>query len=536
MAEPTTFVQQMGQVKDFLAGLTPRQKLLLVGGAAIVVATLFLFVQLGQGSEMKSLYTGMEPTEAQALVSRLAAKNVDAKLTPDGTGVQVPADKIDAARLEVASQSSPRSGRMGFELFDKNNWATTDFDERVNYQRALEGELERTIATMNGVDAVRVHITMPTESLFADKEQSAKAAVTLKLKSGRITPSMQQSIARLLSSSVDKLAPESVTVVDANTNRAVQLQQTGMDTDGLSMNDSLAQRVEKTLEPVIGADHVRASVQVQFENSNAEENQEVYEPNSAVAVSVQRSEEGNGIAQMGGPVGTASNLPSKNGKAAVTKTDPSQSFSRSENSTFVVNKLVRHTVRPAGGVRRLTAAVLVDDAITYAQKSGQQTEERQKRSPEQMRQIEELAKAAIGFDATRGDTITVQNISFLSLPPEAPVPPTRTERVRKVVNDYSSALRIFSLVALFALVYALVLRPVKRQLVSSFDSARLLNARSAKNALAAQAAEEDLLTAPEPEPEMKRSAQLRKQLAQKVREQPAAAAQLVQTWLREEQR
>ncbi|HVP63404.1 MAG TPA: flagellar basal-body MS-ring/collar protein FliF [candidate division Zixibacteria bacterium] len=536
MAQAITLSQQAAQLKDFVAGLSGRQKLALAGGAAVVATTLFLFVQFSQDPETKLLYSGMRPDEAQALVAQLNAKNIGAKLSADGTGVQVPADKLDAARLDIASHPTPRSGRMGFELFDKNSWAASDFDEHVTYQRALEGELERTIAGMNGVEAVRVHLTMASESLFADKEQNAKAAVIIKLNSGLITPTMQASIARLVSSSVDKLAPESVTVVDANTNRALQLQQQpGAEIDALSMNDVLAQRVEKTLEPIVGLDHVRASVEVQFENANTEESQEVYEPNSAVAISVQRTEETTGAAQMGGTVGTASNLPNKNGAVPATRTESTQSSSRSENSTFVVNKLTRHTVHPAGGIRRISAAILVDDAVVTAQKNGAQVAETRKRSPEQMKQVEELAKASIGFDAARGDTITVQNISFLSLPPEQPLPPTRAERARKIVNDYSSAVRILVLIVLFGIAYLLVLRPVKKQIIAAFDRTKELSSRSARSVPAAEQ-EDELLVAPEPEPEMKRTAQLRKQLAQKVREQPAAAAQLVQSWLREDQR
>ena len=163
--------------------------------------------------------TGMEPADAQALAGRLAAKNISYQITPDGKTVSVPGDKLDSSRLEVASEGMPHSGRLGFELFDKLNWGQTEFDEKVNYQRALEGELERTIQTLRDVESVRVHLVMPTESVFLDREREAKASVILRLRSGQLSEETQRSIASLVSGAVDKLSPQNVTITDADTNQ-----------------------------------------------------------------------------------------------------------------------------------------------------------------------------------------------------------------------------------------------------------------------------------------------------------------------------
>jgi hypothetical protein len=150
--------------------------------------------------------------------ARLAGKNIPHQISPDGGSLLVPEDKLDASRLETAAAGLPRSARLGFELFDTPNWAGSDFTEKVNYQRALEGELERTLGTLSEVEAVRVHLVMPQESLFTEQEHDAKAAVILKTRSGRLSEQAQQAIPQLVASAVDRLRPENVTVVDADSN------------------------------------------------------------------------------------------------------------------------------------------------------------------------------------------------------------------------------------------------------------------------------------------------------------------------------
>ncbi|MGC1489833.1 MAG: hypothetical protein WA798_00570, partial [Candidatus Acidiferrum sp.] len=149
------------QIIAFLKGLSAGQRITLVASVLLVSAILWLFVYLLGGGDYKTLYTGMAPADAQALAQRLGAQNISYQLSSDGTAVLVRSDQLDRARLEAASQGPLASGRMGFELFDKPNWSGSDFSEKVNYQRALEAELERTISTMNGVEAVRVHLVLP---------------------------------------------------------------------------------------------------------------------------------------------------------------------------------------------------------------------------------------------------------------------------------------------------------------------------------------------------------------------------------------
>jgi flagellar M-ring protein FliF len=161
--------QVQKQVTDFLTGLSVKQRLLLIGAAVLTVGVLAAFAHLISTPDYVPLMTGMEPSDAQALGAKLAAKNISYQIAPDGKSVNVPSDKLDSSRMEVASDGMPHSGRLGFELFDKMNWGQTDFDEKVNYQRALEGELERSIQTLRDVDSVRVHLVMSTDSVFLDR-------------------------------------------------------------------------------------------------------------------------------------------------------------------------------------------------------------------------------------------------------------------------------------------------------------------------------------------------------------------------------
>ncbi|HWR36674.1 MAG TPA: flagellar basal-body MS-ring/collar protein FliF [Clostridia bacterium] len=529
----------LAQLGEFGKSLSMRQRMLLGGGAVLVGLTLFVFVRLIGKPEMKPLYSGMNPAEAQALGARLGEKNVRFEMSPDGTSVSVPADQLDASRLELAQQGMPHSGRLGFELFDKPNWGGSDFSEKVNYQRALEGELERTIQTMSDVEAVRVHLVMPASSVFTEREREAKAAVILKLRSGRLPETSQLGIARLVASSVDKLKAENVTVVDADTNRPLNAEALAGVSAGMQLDEQLAARLVKTLEPVVGAQRVRASVKLEYDLSTSEESQESYDPSSAVALTMQRSEERSGTGTTSGVAGTASNVPSATGTAAKVGNDEGSQSSKSESGTYAVNRITKHTMLPAGRLKRIATALLVDDIVELKDENGKRSENRRKRTNDEMKQIEDLAKAAIGFDESRGDVVSVQNLSFQSMPLEVPPAPSAHQKVRTILNNWSPALRYASLASLFLMMYLLMLRPLKKQLMTSF---RELPARMAAAKIAAKtgqatnviSAETDgeLLDTSAPA-EVKRVAALKRQLTERVKAEPAATSRLVQTWIRE---
>ena len=545
MNENFSFEQVIGQARQFFAGLTMRQQALLAGGAVLVAATLYVFVELIGKPDYKTLYSGMSPADAQEITASLAARKIPFEQSPDGASILVPADKLDSARLELASQPMPRSGRLGFELFDKPNWAGSDFSEKVNYQRALEAELERTLATLSEVEAVRVHLVMPEDSLYSERDRSAKASVMVKLRRGSLPQQEDMAIRQLVAGAVDRLSVENVVVVDADTNMPLNRFGGGNGAGEASeIDQELAKRVVATLEPVVGAASVRASVHVEYDLSSGEETQETYDGASAVPLSMTRDEESLGSGSLGGVPGTSSNLP--NAKVSPpAKADSQTQSSKSESSTYGVNKLIRHTIQPAGQIKRIAAALLVDDAVELQQKNNQRSAARRKRTADEMKQIEGLAAAALGIDAKRGDLLAVENLSFQNLEQDAPLPPTLLDKTQRNLRQWTWLLRYLALACLFGGVYLLVLRPVKKQVLTAL---RELPARPATRLLATgevQAAGlsggrregslPDVLGVAETEdnPALKKLSVLKNHLVEKVKTEPAGASQLVQNWLRE---
>ena len=538
MSESKSFGQVAGQLREFASSLTSRQRMLLGGGAVLVAVVLFTFVHLLSKPEMTALYSNMEPADAQSLGQRLTLKNIRYQLSPDGKSVLVPADQLDTARLEIASSGAPHSGRLGFELFDKTNWAASDFDDKVNYQRALEGELERTIQSMSDVEAARVHLAIPPDSIYSGQDRQAKAGVILKLKDHHLSAAMRLAVQRLVSSAVDKLDAQSVTVVDAETSEPSNAASPQSANAERSSEEVLADRLVRTLEPVIGADHIRATVHAEFDPSTVEEQQESYDPEKTVALTMQRTEETNGASQPGGAAGTASNVPSGGIPVKALSSD-NLAQSKSENGTYAVNKLVRHSTQPAGRLKRLAVAVLVDDAYTPGSKSSP----RQKRSPEELKSIEDLAKASVGFDATRGDILTVQNISFQTVPVDVPPPPTRMQKMHTLLLDWSSYFRIASLLLIFGATYLFILRPVKKQLLRALasgqpDNNRRLASGSGKTASPALLEDDELSeTVPGADPrERPQLVKLRDDISTRVKHEPLSASRLVQGWIKDDNR
>jgi flagellar M-ring protein FliF len=528
----------MVRVKSFWASRNQQQRIYLAVGLAVTLGVAAFFFKMLATPVYKPLMTGLEPGDAQQIASQLTAKKIPYQIGADGTSITVPADQVDAARLEVASHDLTHSGRIGFEIFDKVSWGQTEFDEKVNYQRALEGELERTIQTIGNVKSARVHLVMATDSVFVDRERGAKASVTLHLKSGSLTRAEISEISRLVAAAVDELKPGDVVIIDADSNRSLGSSTPDDTNDGLE--HELTRRLIATLAPVVGADRMRATVNVEYETGSSEESQEKYDPAVSVTLNMQRSEETTGPdAGVGGVPGTSSNVaaakptvPAKPGTPPtivppVTISKELGEASKTESATYGVNKTTRHVIDPAGAIRRLTAAVLVDDAVDRKQEKGKWVETHHKRTPEELKLISELAQAAIGFNSTRGDVISVQNLSFDRGPAPVDVPPpTFLDKARKGVNDYSSVVRYAGLVVLFMLVYMLMLRPIQKRALA---------------ALPPSSPEAKALAPPETEANSEvaaamslRTQVLKKQLADFVKAEPESSTNAVRAWLREE--
>lgn len=518
------------QTKQFWASRSRSQRMFLLGGGAATVLVVALFVKLIGTPDYKPLFSGLDPDDAQTLSAQLDAQGIPHQTSADGKTISVPADKLDAARMQTASQGAPHSGRMGFELFDKMSWGQTEFDEKVTYQRALEGELERSIATLADVQSARVHLVMPTDSVFLDRERGAKASVVLKLRRGDLSKSTVLAISRLVAGAVDELKPEDVSIVDADTDRALGLGHDGSD-NGDGEGSVLSERLISTLGPVVGADKIRASVNVDYDQGTTEESQEKYDPAVSAVLSMQKSEDAaGGSAVPAGVPGTSSNLATDKTKTASASPGNQQS-SKTESDQYGVNKTIVHTVTPAGRVARITAAILVDDAVVKTVTKGKATFTHRKRTPEELDKIRELAQAAIGFDAKRGDTMSVQNLPFDNDAAEADLPaPTWSTQVQKTVSDYSSLIRPVSLLALFVLAYLFVVRPVQKHALRPGQAI----AGAAAQLPAADVEELPSGVSRELSAGAARASHLKNQTADLIRQKPQQTAKALQAWLREE--
>jgi flagellar M-ring protein FliF len=528
------------QILAFLKGLTNRQRLVLGGSVVLVAVTLLIFVRLLSAGDYKPLYSGMAPADAQALAQRLVAENIAYQVTPDGTAVLVRGDQLDRARVATAAQGPLSSGRMGFELFDKPNWSGSDFSEKVNYQRALEAELERTIQSMSGVEAVRVHLVLPRESLFTDRERPAKAAVVLKLRGTRLTDAICTSVANLVSSAWDDLSPANVTVVTTDG----QMPTAGRGHSGVSLagnqelEATLAEKIVQTLGPVVGSEHVKSSITIDYDQTSGESMQELYDPASTAVLTSQTSDETVGDLTPGGIPGTASNTPGAAGTSSVAaqaKTATTSQGIRSETKTFAVSRTTHRVLEPAGRISRVATAILVDDVIESKTENGKTQETRRKRTAEEMKQIEALSKAAVGFDAKRGDQLSLQNIAFLVPTIDLPAVPGKIQKIENYAQRWIGLLRYVGLLLLFAMVYLLILRPVKNQMVHILagPGMAMAGAGGPGTAAALNSGVSRALPAGDGHSEVSEAVALKKDLVARVTQDPDAAGRVIQTWMRE---
>ena len=375
----------------------------------------------------------------------------------------------------------------------------------------------------------------------------------LKLRGGsRIPDTVVAGIARLVSSAVDNLPPENVTVVDADTGAPLQVHGAQSGAAGSStLETDLAQRLIETLTPIVGEGGIKASVSVERDPTSGESTQEVYDPNGSVVLTSQVSQEQGANASPAGVPGTASNVPRASGAQAATATAATTTNTatlQNENKTFAVSKTVRRLVEPAGRIKRMSVALLIDDALVETpDKSGKMQETRRKRTPDELKQIQYVAAAAVGLDTTRGDVIAVQNFSFQALPVEQPARPTAVERIQTLLQRWIVALRYLGLVIIFAVVYFIVLSPIKRQLIQAIRAVKVdpvTVALAAKTRASLEghpcapccvaektlALEEEL---DETSSDVKRVVMLKRDLVDKVKKEPGSSSRLLQNWIRQ---
>ncbi|MGM0424105.1 MAG: flagellar basal-body MS-ring/collar protein FliF [Thermodesulfobacteriota bacterium] len=404
------------KIQELWGKSTVPQRILLGGVLGSLLLVFVLLLYWLNRPEFEVLYSDLSQEDASQVVEELKEQGVNYKLENQGKTILVPADQVYELRLEVAGEDLMQESGAGLELFQETQIGQTDFVQEVNYQRALQGELSRTISGMPEVQGARVHLVMPEESLFIEERTPATASVMLSLKSGReLDEGQVQGIVNLVSTAVEGLDKENITVADSSGNLLSQPTD-GESVQGLTNNqleyktkleNVLQQRIERMLGPVIGQGRVMARVNAEVDFSQREIFQENFDPDSQVVRSEQKSRE-----QSSGTAGAEEETPAgpeyQEGEQGGTRTTQESSSTQS-TTNFEIDKEETRISVPQGQVDRLSAAVVVDGNYETGEE-GESTFV--PKSQEELEQIESLARNAIGFDSERGDSIEVTSMDF----------------------------------------------------------------------------------------------------------------------------
>ena len=411
----------------------PRIPLIVAGSAA--VAIIVAMVLWAKAPDYRTLFSNLSDQDGGAIVTQLTQMNIPYRFTEGSGAIEVPADKVHELRLRLAQQGLPKGGAVGFELLDQEKFGISQFSEQVNYQRALEGELARTIETLGPVKRARVHLAMPKPSLFVREQKSPSASVTVNLEPGRALDEGQISaVVHLVSSAVAGLPPGNVTLVDQGGHLLTQSNTSSRDLNDAQLKYAsdvegrIQRRIESILSPIVGNGNVHAQVTAQLDFANKEQTEEQYRPNGDASQAVLRSRQLNESEQIGsgypgGVPGALSNQPAPANAAPISTPPANQqnaqntqttnnansnvprNTQRNETSNYEVDRTIRHTKLNVGDVQRLSVAVVVNYRALPDGKPLPLT-------TEQMKQIEYLTREAMGFSDKRGDTLNVVNSPF----------------------------------------------------------------------------------------------------------------------------
>jgi flagellar M-ring protein FliF len=427
----------MIQLTKLWKSLTRTQRISLIVVPLVLSALAFAGLRWKHDADFRTLYSSLTPEDASAVTQKIKEAGIEYRLDETGATVTVPAGRLAEARLALAGSGMPRSGRIGFELFDRTNLGASDFTEQVNYQRALEGELERTVATLAEVDQARIHITVGKESVFLDARQPAKATVVLKLRNqAHIQQSSVTAIANLVASAVDGLGPEAVSIID-DSGRLLNRPRAGDgDAKAAEVNLDYRQQLEAelqaklggALEPLLGAGKFRTGVNIDCDFSSVDQSDEIYDSTKSATLTSQVTEESTGTGLTGGTPGTASNLPSPPPKAPV---GTAGVVRRTENVAYQPSRTVRHTVNPRGTIRKISTVVLLDHTVRWEGAGAKAKKVVVAPSAEVIKAVHDLVAGIVAFNQPRGDQITVESLPFegtLDAEPPASSTPSAKEK------------------------------------------------------------------------------------------------------------
>ncbi|MFU0854555.1 flagellar basal-body MS-ring/collar protein FliF [Kluyvera cryocrescens] len=424
---------------EWVNRLRANPKIPLMVASAAAVAILVAMVLWAKSPDYRTLFSNLSDQDGGAIVTQLTQMNVPYRFADNGGALEVPADKVHELRLRLAQLGLPKGGTVGFELLDQEKFGISQFSEQVNYQRALEGELSRTIETLGPVKSARVHLAMPKPSLFVREQKAPSASITVNLEPGRALDEGQISaVVHLVSSAVAGLPPGNVTLVDQGGHLLTQSNTSARDLNDAQLKYTadvearVQRRIEAILGPIVGNGNVHAQVTAQVNFDNKEQTDEQYRPNGDASQAAIRSRQVSESDQSGSPYpggvpGALSNTPAPapsapiatqpanqnanqaaNGQNNATRNAAStgpRNSQRSETSNYEVDRTIMHTKKNVGDVQRLSVAVVVNYRNLPDGKPLPLTSD-------QMKQIEDLTREAMGFSTTRGDTLNVVNSPF----------------------------------------------------------------------------------------------------------------------------
>ena len=551
-------------MKRLVDSLTWKQLLSIVLIAGSVIAGLISLSRWNQERDFRPLYSSLSPEDAAAVLAKVREGGTEFRLSDNGTSVLVPSAKVAEVRLQLAAAGVPKSGRIGFELFDKTNFGASDFAEQVNYHRALEGELERSVMSLSAVEQARVHITAAKDSVFLESRQPAKASVLVKLRPGsQLSAQNVAAICQLTASAVDGLAPEAVSVVDMRGNLLNRARRASTPDDpgpsGAALDyrqqverDLLA-KINSTLEPLLGPDKFRATAAVECDFTSAEQSEETFDPTKSVMLTSQKTEDISGGAVAAGVPGAASNLPRPTSRPA---TGSGGVTRRTENISYQSSHTVRHLRLPQGALKRVSVALLVDSDVRWEGTGDKAKRIVEPPSPEKLKTIHDLVAGVIGFSADRGDQLVVESLPFEStLNPEpvsvaprpAPVPASPIDQMLKNKNvAIGGAVALLVLVALIIVAMKFVRFGSHRTSPAGMDAqlpagstanpmdlGKQIEATLAEQAALRQKQEADALNALKLPPVTKKAEVLTKHIGEQAKKDTTPMVHVLRAWMNE---
>ncbi len=520
-----TVSEYINNIKELWTGLDGRAKIIITAGTAVILIVLGYLIISGDAAVYTPLYTDVVSEEAGEIVNALDERNIPYKLTNGGGTIEVPKSQVYQARIDLAAEGLPNQGVVGFEIFDESQFGATDFERKVNYYRAIGGELSRSIRLMRGIDYAKVQITAPKDSIYLDEKRSASASVLIQLDSGYQTDSSQiNSITNLVAGSVQNLSPGNVTVIDTNGN-LLSAEGNGnnlnsqVNKENLSMEKNFEQSLETDLKAmltkVLGPDNFTVSVNAKLNFDQREVESKTYSPvvdDNGIARSEEVSEQTSEVTSQpdGGAAGTETNIPEYQAGGEDTQTSSEESINTVTN--YEINEKIERHVYAGGDVERLSVSVMVDGIEDQAL----------------LTNIQESVESAIGVDPERGDAVTVNSFNFdNSLAEEisnAKEAQQSSERTRMYIYG--------GLILLIIIILTGIIFMVKRSYSSSPSVPRgqMVDYQSGSD----YEEETQELNRPTLSDEEKRKKQLTEELEDVVSDQPEDVAKLLKNWLLED--